>query len=364
MKPEPGSKVLVQDVAPGLAGKLRAGRVRPATSRPVETIRVWPEPWADFEEGAHWEQCDHKYVRFDPASVAREHPEWVNTGPLADACLAVVDAEAPVRVASHPLFAPWEGQITDSAATALQLRFAPASTEASPSRAFPKTALLEAEWPLCSACREPLELVLYLRGSDFGFIGNEGSYFAAFLCNVCCDEVALGAGPWRFEHGTARDRHGIPFRARSPKFEMPEERALDWSPVRSFPDPRTLAAMPGAASEVLSVIVRKQRQPDPRFPTAPTEERERASSTYRDWLHMTGERSQLGGFLNWRHDLDGEHPKCADCGKAMRLLAALSEEDSGMPLGDDVGGTLYFFFCDRSATCGAFSKVRVVHQFM
>lgn len=365
IKPELGLKVMVQDLAPGFGGKLRAGRVRPTTARPVESIRVWPEPWTDFEEGAHWQPSDRKFIRFDPELFFAQHPEWVNKESLRDLLFTVHRDAPPPSVEPAPMFAPWSLQVEDSSAVALRLGFVPISVpDGGPSRVFAKSALIEGEWPLCLTCRDPLELVLYLHGLDFAFIGNEDSYFAAFLCTSCCNELALGDAPWRFEHGVAQHRRSLPPRTRSPKLEMPAERAIEPTASLSYPDPRTLAVLSGAASSVLAVVVRKERQPDPRFPLARTEDRPLASVLYREWLQITGERSQLGGFLNWRHDLDGEHPKCVGCGTAMRLLGAISEEDSGMPLGDDVGGTLYLFFCNRNETCGSYRDIRVIHQFM
>jgi hypothetical protein len=361
LKPDPGLRVIVQGLGPGFGGKLRAACVRPATSRPTDTILVWPEPWVGFEEGAHWESSDRQYVRFDPRAFREDHPEWVKATAARDLLMAV-DVEVPISVHEDvpPMFAPWASEMAESAGAALRLRFG--NTGEGMSRVFATSASLEGPWPVCSSCEDPLSLVLYLSGSDFPVLENSDTYFAAFLCTTCSDEMAMGEASWRFELGTPRRAQVQPSRREKPKVELPPEHYISFAPVQSYPDPRTLAGLPGAASQVLSVIVR--RQPIPRAPLPRGKERRApASVLYREWLHVDGRCSQLGGYLNWRHDLDGQHPTCRSCNSRMRLFCALSEEDSGMPLGDDVGGTLYFLFCDRTPDCARFGDMRVVHQF-
>lgn len=360
MKPERGVHVVVQEVAPGFGGTLRAARVRPAIARSVETIQVWPEPWVQFEEGGHWEVSDRRYVRFDPESFHVAKPEWVDTSATSDV-LVPLRTIATFSVPESPpqVFAPWIEQIAHSAGVTLRLQLGDATGE---SRLFARSAALEGTWHDCARCSEPLALVFYIKSQELRFLDDENAYLAAFLCTQCCNEIALGEAQWRFECGIAQEVQVQPSLRKAPKIDLPPVQHIGWACAPSYPDPRTLAKLRGAASEVLSVVIRQQPQPHPLFPKA-KETRLPASHVYREWLEANGKQSQLGGFLNWRHELDGEHPTCAECKKSMRLLCSLSEEDSGLHLGDDVGGTLYFLFCERTSRCQGVRDIRVVHQF-
>ena len=103
------------------------------------------------------------------ADLAAEHREWLDD---ASSVVRLVRREArpdglgPCELPDHPLFTPWKEAVLATACPGAALELVSGGDPA-PDASFGggTVAFLEsAEWPTCTSCRAPLEMVFQIAG--------------------------------------------------------------------------------------------------------------------------------------------------------------------------------------------------------
>lgn len=337
--PAVGTRVVVWGTVPGFRGVPKAVRVTP------------------FEDGDAPESAETQAMDW-PTFVAT-YPRF---GDAADVTAPCTRELPPLKIPTHPLFAPWHREITETAPATLPLRVptfrAPRPIEPTPSESFAhgRVAFLESPaWPSCARCSRPLEMCIQIAPDLLAsWLPRDGRGLVAMFCFHCITAAdgLRGFVQW------VRPSHRVLCPDPAPKsasssWLVESQRVTPGKLMRIMPSAsyyqyRSVHAPHTAASalfgfEPIEVSGSLPDDIDPDLLDDPAE-------AYEEWReeNLRGDEADsfLGGVPSW--DQADETPSCPAHGPMRHLL-----DYNG---GQFLDGALHVFVCGV-ATCRGLASI-------